>query len=121
MGKRRYLHTPKFHLSPIENITSIKRHGLRTEYDLRSKHRVWLCDLDLVPSVAMHLLDVKKKSYQRFALYSVRWWLLPEKLRRHSVEGIYWIPCDVPTLFMSFESTHTADKFAAAECDGPLA
>jgi hypothetical protein len=115
MGKRRYLHSPKFHLTPIDNITSVRKYGLRADADARGKGRVWLCDLDMIEPVACHLLDVKKVSYQVFALYSVRWWLLREHLRKHSVAGIYWVPCDVPHMFMSFEKRYTADKFSGGD------
>lgn len=119
MQKRRYTFAKKFHLSPIENITNIRKRGLLAERNAADNDRVWLCDWEQIPYIARHLLDHHGFSHQRFMVYSVMFWLLPYAIRKHR-DGVYYYIGNVPFAAMTPEltidaSSETIQKIAVKE------
>jgi hypothetical protein len=98
----------KFHLSPIERITQIKRQGLLGQHARAGNHRVWLCDFDMIPHIAMHLLNHHNFSAHRYMVYAVRHWFLPEQIRKHK-PGIYYYVGNIPYAAMDQHCIIEAD------------
>jgi hypothetical protein len=111
MEKRHYTFRPKYHLTPIENITEVKAYGLLTSRDHRGCGRVWLCDFDKIEYVAYHLLDVRGLTYCQYMVYSVRWWALPASPRSAGRTGIYYSLVDISPHLLDQEFRFVADKF----------
>lgn len=114
-AKRRYIRSPKLHLSPADNISLIKQSGLQTSMDHRGVGRIWLCDWDKVGEVMRHLCGVRKVSCLRFACYSVRYWHIVNHLRQSNREGIYYVTADIPANHITLEATMWCDLITKEE------
>lgn len=99
---RRYMFRPKFHLSPIERITDIKHQGLLMDRCTAQYSRIWLCDWDVIPHIGQHLLKHHGFKLHRYAIFSVRHWLLDHGIRK-CANGIYYYVGNVPPQFLDLE------------------
>lgn len=99
---RRYFFYPKFHLSPVENQTDIKRHGLLMDACKAQNCRVWMCDWDTIPHIGQHLLQHHQFKLHRYAIFSIRHWNLDERIRKHA-SGIYYFIGNIPPVHIDLE------------------